>query len=59
VDIDILAAGAWSLSGAVADGLADGVPLDSLRFSAEPALETYDIALNSHRDSGGAWKPEA
>ena len=59
VDIDILAAGAWSLSGAVADGLADGVPLDSLRFSAEPALETYDIALNSHRESGGAWKPEA
>jgi tRNA-2-methylthio-N6-dimethylallyladenosine synthase len=59
VDIDILAAGAWSLSGTVADGLADAVPLDSLQFSTEPALETYDIALNSHRDSGGAWKPEA
>jgi tRNA-2-methylthio-N6-dimethylallyladenosine synthase len=47
VDIDILAAGAWSLSGAVADGLADAVPLDSLTFSTEPRVEIYDIALNA------------
>ena len=47
VDIDILAAGAWSLSGTVADGLAEAVPLDSLQFSTEPPVEVYDIAPNS------------
>ena len=30
VDVDITAAGAWSLSGTVADGLADAVPLDAV-----------------------------
>ena len=30
VDIDITAAGAWSLAGIVADGLADAVPLDQV-----------------------------
>ena len=54
VDIDILAAGAWSLSGIVADGLADAVPLDGLRFSAEPPLEMYDIALNAPRRASGS-----
>ncbi len=44
VDIDILAAGAWSLSGLVADGLADAVPLDHLRLAGE-APELHDIAL--------------
>ncbi|MFM9010229.1 MAG: tRNA (N6-isopentenyl adenosine(37)-C2)-methylthiotransferase MiaB [Planctomycetota bacterium] len=44
VDIDILAVGAWSLSGVVADGLADAVPLDALECDGEvPAL--HDIAL--------------
>jgi tRNA-2-methylthio-N6-dimethylallyladenosine synthase len=36
VDVDILDAGAWSLTGVVADGLADAVPLDGLAFSHEP-----------------------
>jgi tRNA-2-methylthio-N6-dimethylallyladenosine synthase len=59
VDIDILAAGAWSLSGTVADGLADAVPLDGLTFSTEPQAELYDITLNSNRRSRDALKPEA
>jgi tRNA-2-methylthio-N6-dimethylallyladenosine synthase len=43
VDVDILAAGAWALSGVVADGLADAVPLEHLRLSGEgPKL--HDIA---------------
>ena len=47
VDIDVLAAAAWSLSGVVADGLADARPLDSLRLSGESAeaIELHDIAL--------------
>ena len=52
VDIDIVAAGAWSLSGVVSDGLADAVPLAGLAFSGEAAgpesagpSELYDIAL--------------
>ena len=44
VDIDILAAGAWSLSGVVADGLADAVPLEALWLSGEPA-DLHDITL--------------
>jgi tRNA-2-methylthio-N6-dimethylallyladenosine synthase len=54
VNIDILAAGAWSLSGAVADGLADAVPLDSLTLSTEPPVAIYDIALNAPRSSSGS-----
>jgi len=30
VDVDITAAGAWSLAGLVSDGLADAVPLDDV-----------------------------
>jgi tRNA-2-methylthio-N6-dimethylallyladenosine synthase len=47
VDIDVLAAAAWSLAGVVADGLADAQPLDSLRLSGEPAeaIQLHDIAL--------------
>jgi hypothetical protein len=42
VDIDITAAGAWSLSGEVADGLADAVPLDELK---QPELAVHQINL--------------
>jgi hypothetical protein len=45
VDIDILAAGAWSLAGVVADGLADAVPLDALRLTGEEPVELHAIAL--------------
>ncbi|MFM9025029.1 MAG: radical SAM protein, partial [Planctomycetaceae bacterium] len=38
VDVDILAAGAWALSGVVADGLADAVPLDLRLAGEEPEL---------------------
>jgi len=53
VDVDIVAAGAWSLSGVVADGLADAMPLDDLRFGDEtPAV--YQIATPlSGRSAGG------
>jgi NAD+ kinase len=47
VDIDIQAAGAWSLAGDVADGLAEATPLEHL-FSggdAAAAPDVYDIAL--------------
>jgi hypothetical protein len=37
VDVDIQAAGAWSLAGDVADGLADAVPLDHLTVGGERA----------------------
>jgi hypothetical protein len=47
VDVDIQAAGAWSLAGDVADGLADAVPLEHLfsdgAAAASPTL--YDIDL--------------
>ncbi|MFM8705542.1 MAG: hypothetical protein ACKOHG_17105, partial [Planctomycetia bacterium] len=35
VDVDIQAAGAWSLAGDVADGLAQAVPLDHLFAESE------------------------
>jgi tRNA-2-methylthio-N6-dimethylallyladenosine synthase len=47
VDIDILTAGAWSLAGVVADGLAEAIPLDGLRLSAEEPFELHSIALPS------------
>jgi hypothetical protein len=37
VDVDITAAGAWSLAGEVADGLAEAVPLEQLE-QPQPAL---------------------
>ena len=43
VDVDIQAAGAWSLAGTVADGVADGVPLDTLRYSCEGAASPPDL----------------
>ncbi len=42
VDIDITAAGAWSLSGEVADGLADAVPLERLE-RPEPLVHQIDL----------------
>jgi tRNA-2-methylthio-N6-dimethylallyladenosine synthase len=53
VDVDIVSAAAWSLTGVVADGLADAVPLDGLRFAAEtPPL--YQIATSlPGRAAGG------
>jgi tRNA-2-methylthio-N6-dimethylallyladenosine synthase len=46
VDVDITAAGAWSLAGTVADGVADGVPLESLRHAHEAAAPPlHDIQL--------------
>jgi tRNA-2-methylthio-N6-dimethylallyladenosine synthase len=53
VDVDILAAGAWSLSGVVADGLADAVPLDSLTLSGE-SPEVYSITPPQARPPAAA-----
>ena len=48
VDVEIQAAGAWSMAGVVADGLAEAVPLEHLMADG-PAARTdavlYDIAL--------------
>ena len=56
VDVDIQAAGAWSLAGDVADGLADAVPLEYLLENAgadaPPAL--YNIDLTAALSSGRA-----
>ncbi len=59
VDIDIDDAGAWSLSGRVADGLADAVPLDELALSGESATPLYDIALPQAPPRSTAPTPEA
>jgi hypothetical protein len=56
VDVDILAAGAWSLSGVVADGLADAVPLDSLVFAGE-STPLYDIAIPSPKPQAATSQP--
>jgi tRNA-2-methylthio-N6-dimethylallyladenosine synthase len=48
VDVDITSAGAWSLAGTVADGVADAVPLETLRYSHEatgPGPTLHDIRL--------------
>jgi tRNA-2-methylthio-N6-dimethylallyladenosine synthase len=52
VDVDIQAAGAWSLAGDVADGLAEATPLENLleRFGAAatpPSPAVYDIDLTN------------
>jgi tRNA-2-methylthio-N6-dimethylallyladenosine synthase len=53
VDVDVVSSAAWSLSGVVADGLADAVPLDGLRFGAEPQ-PLYQIATSlPGRPAGG------
>jgi len=44
VDVDVHEAGAWSLSGTVADGLAEAVPLEGLSFSGEGPGELYQLA---------------
>ncbi len=44
VDVDIDDVAAWSLSGTVADGLADAVPLDGLSFTDEATPVVYQIA---------------
>ncbi|MFM8892265.1 MAG: MiaB/RimO family radical SAM methylthiotransferase, partial [Planctomycetia bacterium] len=47
VDVDIQAAGAWSLAGVVADGLADAVPIEPLMADADalgqPTLYGIDL----------------
>jgi tRNA-2-methylthio-N6-dimethylallyladenosine synthase len=43
VDVDIRDAGAWSLAGRVADGLAEAVPLDGLAFSGESGPDVYQL----------------
>jgi hypothetical protein len=48
IDVEIHEAGAWSLAGRVADGLADAVPLEELGCSAEPA-PLYEIASLASR----------
>ena len=61
VDVDIQAAGAWSLAGVVADGLADAVPLEHLLADADahqPAVYGIDLRpvasqRHSHRQSTG------
>jgi tRNA-2-methylthio-N6-dimethylallyladenosine synthase len=49
VDIDVTAAGAWSMSGIVADGLADAVPLEHLFAAGDgkgpAAADVYQIRL--------------
>ena len=45
VDVDILDAAAWSLTGAVADGLAAAVPLAGLGFTGESGPEVHSITL--------------
>ena len=49
VDVDIQAAGAWSLAGDVADGLADAVPLEHLleNAGADAPPTLYDIDLTA------------
>ncbi len=49
VDVDIHDAGAWSLSGSVAEGLADAVPLDELAFTGESAPELYQLTSPPRR----------
>jgi tRNA-2-methylthio-N6-dimethylallyladenosine synthase len=44
VDVDILVAGAWSLAGVVADGLADAKPIEGLGLSGEEPADLYAIA---------------
>jgi tRNA-2-methylthio-N6-dimethylallyladenosine synthase len=44
IDVDVLAAGAWSLSSVVADGLAEAVPLEGLGPAAASPVDLYDIA---------------
>ena len=56
VDIDILAAGAWSLSGVVADGLADAMPLDALDWSGEPP-HLHDISLPQAKPQAATSEP--
>ena len=54
VDVDIQAAGAWSLAGDVADGLADAVPLEHLleHIGADAPPTLYDIDLTAASTSG-------
>ena len=52
VDVEILAAGAWSLAGVVADGLAAAVPLEALRLTGEESPEVHAIAPPPVRPTG-------
>jgi hypothetical protein len=54
--VDIQAAGAWSLAGDVADGLADAVPLEHLlqNAAADAPPTLYDIDLTAASSSGRA-----
>ncbi len=45
VDVDIESAGAWSLAGTVADGVADALPLDTLHYSHEDSPPLHSITL--------------
>ena len=56
VDVDIQAAGAWSLAGDVADGLADAVPLEHLleNAGADAPPAVYNIDLTAALSSGRA-----
>jgi tRNA-2-methylthio-N6-dimethylallyladenosine synthase len=44
IDVEILEAAAWSLSGRVADGLANAVPLEGLSLGGEGPGELYQLA---------------
>ena len=46
----------WSLSGVVADGLADAVPLDALTYSGE-ATPLYDISLPNPKPQAATSEP--
>jgi hypothetical protein len=57
VDVDIQAAGAWSLAGDVSDGLAEAVPLEHLfsehEQAASTAVYTIDLPKSSPKSSPG------
>jgi tRNA-2-methylthio-N6-dimethylallyladenosine synthase len=59
VDIDIHEAGAWSLAGTVADGLAEAVPLEGLALAGETATDLYNILLPHAPPRPAAAAPEA
>lgn len=59
VDIDIHEAGAWVLTGNVADGLAEAVPLEELPLGGGFATNLYDISLPHAPPRPAAAAPEA
>ena len=59
VDVDIQAAGPWSLAGEVADGLARAVPLDHLLSEGEGAAPSAVYEIDLGRAASGRAPPAA